>query len=148
MSEGNWLCMNVDETTKSSDYWLFLIILCNYLKYWISQNQTPIKLVVDNASIHLSQQSKRAATFFYFEIHSLSLYSPNLSPVEMIFGMNKRSIASTLRHTKINFSKPTGRKEIINFFWWLNINSFETMGKFCKGGNGLNSLKYEGIFGE
>ena len=137
MSEGNWLCMNVDGTTKSSDYWLFLMILCNYVKYCIPQNQTPIKLVVDNASIHLSQQSKRAATFLNFEIHSLPPYSPNLSLVEMVFGMSKRSIAGTLRHTKINFSESTGRKEIINSFRWLNTPTvLKLWGNFVKEAKG------------
>ena len=87
--------------------------------------------------INLSQKSKRATTFFNFEIHSLLPYSPNLSPVEMVFGMSKRSIAGTLRHTTINLSEPTGRKEIINSFRWLNTSTvLKLWGNFVKEAKG------------
>ena len=113
MSQGSWICMNVEDTTSSVDYWIFLMILSNYVKMWITTYQTPIKLMLDNASIHLSSSSKRTATFFNFEIHSLPPYSPNLSPVEMVFGISKRAITKSLQSRVIDFSKPSGKREII-----------------------------------
>ena len=120
ISEGSWLCMSVNDTTKSIDYWIFLMLLSNFIKIRIAQCETPVKLMVDNASIHLSTPSKRTATFYNFEIHSLPPYSPNLSPVEMVFGISKKIIAKSIRSKVIDFGKPSGKKAIINSFMGLD----------------------------
>ena len=113
---GDWLWMSVGGTTKSKEYCLFLMILDSYTKMWVCKQRTPIKLMVDNASIHVSKESKRIWNYLNFEIHALPPYSPNLSPVEMIFGISKRKIAFVPSSTKINFSSSRGRMTIINSF--------------------------------
>ena len=61
--------------------------------------------MVDNVSIHLYLYSKRAATCFNFEIYFLPSYSPNLSPVEIVFGKSKKAITKSLKSQEIDFSK-------------------------------------------
>ena len=134
ISEGIWIWMNVDKTTDSVDYWIFLMILSNNLKIWIKKYSKPVKLMVDNASIHLSLSSKRTATFYNFEIRSLPPYSPNFAPVEMVFGNCKKTIVKSLQNKVIDFSKPSGQKEIYSKFediW--QTHSYKYMEKVHKG---------------
>ena len=105
--------MNVDKTTDSVDYWIFLMILSNYVEMWIQKYSESVKLIIDNASIHLSLSSKRTAMFYNFEIHSFLPFPPNLAPEEMVFGICKKTIVKSLQNKVINFSKPGWQKGII-----------------------------------
>ena len=75
VSNGEWLWINVNETTKSSDYWLFITLLKKFLDSLKLNNRGAFKLLVDNASIHISKESRR--TWAYNGFESI-LYQPIL----------------------------------------------------------------------
>ena len=48
---------------------------------------------MDNASIHSSKKTSRAIAELGLRIELLPPYSPNLAPVELVFGITKNLIA-------------------------------------------------------
>ena len=58
ISNGDWIWMTAGVTTKTFDYWIFLMLLSKYIKILFLGQATSIKLLVDNASIHVSFKSK------------------------------------------------------------------------------------------
>ena len=121
ISNGSWLWMSVDETMKSLEYWIFIMILNEYLQALnLKWEASSIKLLVDNASIHISSESVNVWTYYDLEINSLPPYSPNLAPVEMVFGFSKNLISKKFTKNKINFENRSGKLAIMNSFAGLD----------------------------
>ena len=121
ISTGSWLWMGVDETVKSLEYCIFIMILNAYLQGLnLKWEASSTKLLVDNASIHISSESVNVWTYYGFEINSLPPYSPNLAPVEMVFGLSKKLISKKYTKKKINFENRSGKLAIMNSFAGLD----------------------------
>ena len=116
ISNGDWIWMTAGGTTKTFDYWIFLMLLSKYIKILFRGQATSIKLLVDNASIHVSSKSKLICSHYGFEINTLPPYSPNLAPVELVFALSKKSVCKELTKKKLNFDKPIERAVVHNSF--------------------------------
>ena len=116
VSNGEWLWINVDETTKSSDYWLFIMLLKKFLDSLKLNNWGAFKLLVDNASIHISKESRRTWAYNGFEINTIPAYSPNLAPVELVFASIKWFIKGLSALGKIDFQNRSGKVTVMNSF--------------------------------
>ena len=109
LTNGNWLWMTVNDTTKSVDFWLFLYILNQYVTKWFENQLNYVTLTMDNASIHLTKQSKELSKDLGFEIMTLPPYCPQLAPWELVFGMVKKIVSKGSIDKCINFSKSSGK---------------------------------------
>ena len=116
VSNGEWLWINVDETTKSSDYWHFIMLLKKFLDSLKLSNRGAFKLLVDNASIQYSKESRRTWAYNGFEINTIPVYSPNLAPVELLFASSKWYIRGQSALGKIDFRNRSGKVTIMNSF--------------------------------
>ena len=73
-----------------------------------------VSYTLDNAPIHVSRRTKRAAEELGMKLLLLPAYSPSLAPVEWVFGMSKKILANQKQIKVINFNKSYGRNLIIN----------------------------------
>ena len=112
-SDGRWVSILKNGTTKAMDFWLFLLILKQYLRV---SNIWPVReviLTLENASIHVSTLSKRWASFFELEMNLLPPYCLHLAPVEMVFAIVKKAINLRYSGIRKNFSFSDGKNAIV-----------------------------------
>ena len=119
LSSGDRIWLMVDDTVNSQDFWVFLYILkifldSNYQNLWAK-----ITLLLDNASIHLTNEVKRVATKYGIRILGLPPYWLHLAPVEFVFGLVKGSIKNSSKNQGIDFSRSSGKRAIINGLEYL-----------------------------
>ena len=114
LTNGNWLWMTINDTTKSVDFWLFQYILYQYVSKWFENQLNCVTLTMDNASIHLTKQSKELSKDLGFEIMTLPPYCPHLAPWELVFGMVKKIISKKSIDSCIDFTKSSGKIAIAN----------------------------------
>ena len=96
------------------------MILKRYIQSLKFDCDQPIKLLVGNASIHISNESRRAWAYYGFEINALPAYSPNLAPVELVFALSKKQISKQSARGTINFQNRSRKLTIMNSF--INID--------------------------
>ena len=87
---------------------------------WIHIEIDQTRILLDNASIHLSGFTKRITKKLVARMMFLPQYSPQLAPVELVFGILKRKISTQRKQKSISFGSVDGRKEIsfaLNDFW-------------------------------
>ena len=72
------------------------------------------KLIFDNAKIHLTADVRRLCSYLRFEINTLPPYSPQLAPVETIFGISKKRFQARYKEIGMNFGKPSGKRAVLN----------------------------------
>ena len=84
---------------------------------------------MDNASIHLTKQSKELSKDLEFEIMTLLPYYPHLAPWELLFGMVKKIISKQSIDRCIDFTKLSGKIAIANALQSLNIKKTLNMWK-------------------
>ena len=113
-SNGKWIAFIQDQNGTTKTFQVFLIFLKYYIDSWLEINSTPIQVVLDNAALHLTESTKNVAKILSIELNWVPPYSPNLSPVEMVFGVSKKKIWANKGKEKINFSKPSGKKVLVN----------------------------------
>ena len=73
-----------------------------------------------------NRASKEASKIIGIELNSVPSYSPNLAPVEMVFGVLKRKIWC-MKAKKIDFSKPNGRRTLANVLKKLHNDTWKRM---------------------
>ena len=81
------------------------------------------KIVVDNASIHLTALTKRVWSYLKLEINALPAYNPQLAPVELVFGISKKKIQWKNRTKPVNFGNPSGKKMVMESLKTLDTNT-------------------------
>ena len=84
----------------------------------LSRTTKEIKIVMNNAAIYVSKMSQRATSNLNLEVHWLFQYSPTLAPVELIFRMLKRKLASMNSKVWIKFNKEASKKTITKWIRW------------------------------
>ena len=84
--DGAWFWMILNESNTHFTFWVFLFFLQNYIKFGWGDAKFPIKVMLDNASIHQTSQTMKLAQFLEMELHYLPQYWPHLTPIELIFG--------------------------------------------------------------
>ena len=113
-SNGKWIAMIQDQTVTEKTFQIFLLFWKKFVDCWHQDNNQPLKVILDNTSLHLTEEVQKIAQIIGVELNWLPPYSPTLAPVETAFGVIKRKIWTTKSKEKINFSKPSGRKVIID----------------------------------
>ena len=120
MSTGDWIWYISNKTTNSGQFWKFVLLVQKFVEMCTHITMDQTRILLDNASIHLSEFTKRITKMLRVRMMFLPQYSPQLAPVELVFGMLKRKISSKRRQKPINFSSIKGKKEIsytLNDFW-------------------------------
>ena len=84
--------MTLDWTTNSESFILYLLIQNNFVKMSFKNFDFPIIGVLDNSTVHTTENTKLAVKFLKIEINLLPQYLPHLAPVEKIFGWIKKKI--------------------------------------------------------
>ena len=112
MSTGDWIWYISNRTTDSEQFWKFILLVQKFVELWthVAINQT--RILLDNASIHLSEFTKRMTKKLGLRMMFLPQYSPRLAPVELVFGMLKRIISTERKHKTIRFGSIDGKKKI------------------------------------
>ena len=111
-NQGDWVAMFMNETIKSEQYSIFLVVL-HYLLNFAGKNiKDEVIFLQDNATIHHGKLIKRIATKLDLWMHFLPTYSPEIAAVELIFGVLKRKIRTTRTTHLIDFGAD-GCKELI-----------------------------------
>ena len=81
-----------------------------------------VKITSDNARIHLAIKTQIATGYLKLNMHMLPPYSPQLAPVEWVFGMIKRIISTMKSAIMIDFSKKSGETAIHQALRRINEN--------------------------
>ena len=93
-TNGNWIGILSSRTTMSDDFWRFLLIVQNFIKMCLYLKVEDVTISLDNAPIHLSSRTRRAAHIMGLRVMWLPPYSPSLAPVEWVFGLSKKKLDS------------------------------------------------------
>ena len=112
MSTGSWIGVLMDETVTGQIFWLFLYLLRIYIDSSFKGCIGKAIITIDNASIHLASENKRAATLYGLEMLGLPQYWPHLAPVEYVFGMVKGFIRNKRFSKELDYSKACGKEAI------------------------------------
>ena len=120
MVDGQWLWMMLDCMNNKYTIWIYILILKKYIEFVLKPLSAPIIVMLDNASVHLTNEVKRVSKHSFMEIHYLPPYWPHLAPIEIIFGATKRRISNLKTSNPIDFTKPTGKKIIMNSLVQIN----------------------------
>ena len=94
--DGEWIWAIYNNSSTAERFSQFLMILKAYALLVLDRTEDELKIILDNATIHVATKTKRAAFYLELEVHWLPQYSPELAPVELVFGMAKRRLASIL----------------------------------------------------
>ena len=122
-TDGNWLAVISDKTTNSVKFWRYLLLLRKFVTIWMKVDSENVVYTLDNAPIHVSLKTKKAAEQLETKLFLLPPYSPSLAPTEWVFGVSKKRLSSQKKMRSINFSKQRGKIEIIECFNMIDRNS-------------------------
>ena len=112
--------MMLDSMNNKYTFWIYILILKKYIEFVLKPPKNPIIVMLDNSSVHLTNEVKRVSKHSFIEIHYLHPYCLHLAPIELIFGATKRRISNLNTNNPIYFTKPTGKKIIINSLEHIN----------------------------
>ena len=90
------------------------MLLKKFLDSLRLNNRGTFKLLVDNAGIHISKESRRTWAYKGFEINTIPDYSPSLAPVELVFASSKWYIRGQSALGKIDFLNRSGNVTVMN----------------------------------
>jgi transposase len=113
MSNGEWIGMLKTQTVKSTDFTIFLMMLCRITEEAQIDIARTATIHLDNARIHLSKETKKMVSHKNLKCTFLSPYSPECAAVELVFGVIKHKLRSKASISKINFSKECGMLQIV-----------------------------------
>ena len=122
LSSGDWVSYISNNTTDSEQFWNFILIVHKFIELWTHIRITQTRILLNNASIHLSKFTKQLVKRLGLRMVFLPQYSPQLSPVEIVFGMLKRKLSMKRKQKAIRFGSIDGKKEILSTlkgFWQI-----------------------------
>ena len=119
LSSGDWIWLMANDTVNSQDFWVFLYILKIFLDSNYQNLLAKVTLLLDNASIHLTNEVKRIATKYGMKILGLPPYWLHLAPLEFAFGLVKGFIKNSSKNQGIDFSRSIGKRAIVNGLEYL-----------------------------
>jgi hypothetical protein len=112
MSSGEWIGMLKTQTVKSTDFTVFLMGLLKITEDAQIDIARTATILLDNARIHLSKETKKVISHNNLKCTFLSPYSPEYAAVELVFGVVKSKLRSRTSISRINFSKESGMLQI------------------------------------
>ena len=113
-SNGDWIWMSTNMTTTTEDFCIFMHILRAFVDKCCHQKSRIVTAVIDDAAIHLTEQSKSLWKGVGVELLGLPQYCPHLAPCELVFGMTKKVIINQVKYKGIDFSKSEGEVAIMD----------------------------------
>ena len=84
-TDGNWMAILSDSTNDSIKFWKYLLILKSFIDYWMDVKCENVRFTMDNAPIHVSSKTKKAAEELGMKWLLLPAYSPLLAPAGWVF---------------------------------------------------------------
>ena len=145
-STGHWGALVTTNTVKKKDFCNYLIILRKFVEWWFQIDLNIVDLWVDNATVHSAWMTKTFAYLRGIKLNFLPPYSPNLTPVEMIFGVMKRYLITQRNRRIVNFNRPSGRKLIKLSMSKLDIELVHKLWeRFIKAGIWVILLAYKNL---
>ena len=112
-TDGNWIAIISDLSTISIRFSRYLLLLQHFSNLWMAVRTEDLRITLDNALVHVSAQTKKAAEWLGTRLILLPPYSPSLAPTEWVFGSTKKSLASQRKIKCVNFSKHYGKMMIV-----------------------------------
>ena len=104
-TDGNWIAIISELSTNSIRFSRYLLLLQHFANLWMAVKTEDLRITLDNAPVHVSTQTKKAAEWLGTRLILLPPYSPSLTPTEWVFGSTKKSLASQRKTKCVNFSK-------------------------------------------
>ena len=126
-SNGRWMAVIQNENGTAKNFKLFMIFLKKYIHSWYKSSVQPYWVILDNSAIHFTESVRKLAKTIGIEHNSIPSYSPNLAPVEMVFGVAKRKIWCMKSKEIIDFSYPSGKKALVDVLKTLNTDVWNGM---------------------
>ena len=114
--DGEWIWAIYNNSSTAERFSQFLMILKAYALFVLDRTEDELKIILDNATIHVATKTKRSAFYLELEVHWLPQYSLELAPVELVFGMAKRRLASIYWTERVDNSEEAGKKIIAKCF--------------------------------
>ena len=112
-SNGSWIWFLIDDTTTSQDFWLFLFILKSYIETnFLSRRERTI-LILNNASIHLTRESKLTISLYSMKMLGLPPYCRTSLWRNLFLILVKGFIKNSDRWKSIDYSKRSGKIAIM-----------------------------------
>ena len=131
LSNGDWIALAFGTTAKSKEFWLYLAVLEKFLEYWIKVDFDSCYIILDNASTHLSRKPKAFSKYAGLKLWYIPPYSPELTPVELMFGAKKKYISYNQHFIDIHFGESSGSKALFCSLSKINNNSVNGMWRHC-----------------
>ena len=130
-SIGKWLAWTLTTTNKSEIFVKFMKTLLKWIEYdlWISQSKTMI--ILDNLRIHKSKETLSCLTKSWALYVFLPTYSPEMAPIELIFGLVKRRLIKQTLGKNIRLSSKDGEKEIREVFRTVSSGEIQSCFNYC-----------------
>ena len=114
LSNGLWFVMLTSNTIDSDVFIEFLV----QINQWIRRNglfgYSKIMMTLDNCPCHQSNKSKKFMAKLGYNILFLPPYSPQLSPIEGVFGVLKHHLKTKYKFSTINLSSTINHNKIFN----------------------------------
>ena len=103
-SNGYWIWFLLNKTIDSNNFIWFVKILHK----WLAENKIfgydKAILILDNWSTHKSELTKNLMKKLPYTVYYLPAYSPELAPVELCFGILKKSLSELCKNETIKLS--------------------------------------------
>ena len=109
-SNGAFVCLLISETINSNNFIWFLKILNQWLLSNNNFGYEDTLILIDNASIHKSKETKTILDKVCWKIIYLSVYSTDFAPIEMCFSILKNNLSKVYKIERINISQKNNYK--------------------------------------
>ena len=131
LPNGAWIAVIQDGTIDSQAFSFYLAVLSRVMlnSKWYETNA--LKILINNAPNHHSEFTQRTMRALNIETIYLPSYSPEIATVELWFKAVKSVIRNRYTFDRLDFSKETGKREIIESLpclsreymqrWWLEV---------------------------
>ena len=130
LSNEDWIARAFGTTAKSKEFWLYLAVLAKFLEYWIKVDLDSCYIMLDNAPTHLSRKTKAFSKYVGLRLWHIPPYSPELAPVELMFGAMRKSISYNQHFIDIHFGKSSRNKALFCSLSKINNNSVIGMWRY------------------
>ena len=113
ISDGNWFAFVKHGTVDSRGFWVFMKLLSKLIEFIKIKKKNKVVVTLDNAPTHKSRLTANIANSLNLLLDFLPPYSPDLAPVELIFGAIKNRMRSIDNSNCLDFDSKTGVDEIL-----------------------------------
>ena len=118
LNNGSWFWSIIESTINTNIFTSFI----NCLKVWIDKNEgfgkSNILLLLDNCPLHRSKIALNSLNGSGIHVIFLPAYSPQLAPIELIFGIIKRRFLDNSKGSNIKLGDANSHNLL-----WRTLNT-------------------------